>query len=189
MPPSVPEHVIEQKLVECGLDSIGISVTYQNYLQGVEIVIKPEAKATNDQFACIHKAAGFEIVTFTDPAMAQQFSEFQFELFRPQMLEDSRHSLEKLGLLENFPDRTLFVSDIAFGEALESHCGLEKGGALKLLGETIIFEPPGTDPGYFGSFDNKYHCLLTAVNYAVAKGELKKFGFVGNEAVGWNVEK
>jgi len=48
MPPEPPplEQIIEQKLVACGLSSSGFTVTYQDELQSIEVVISDEVRAT-----------------------------------------------------------------------------------------------------------------------------------------------
>ena len=177
-----PEQVIEQRLVECGLDSKGISVKYEGYLQSIEVVIKPAAGAASQHFPCIQKATGYEIVTFADMEMARQYSDFTTELFRPKMLEDARKLLEQRGLLDNFPVRPDFDSDRLFGEALEAHCGLVKGSTLNTYGQSLVFDPPKDSFGDFEAFEKKYSCLLTSMSFAAARGDIKNFGFIGNEA-------
>jgi hypothetical protein len=176
-----PEQVIEHRLSECGLKLSGITVAYEQILQSIEVVIAPQAIATKNDFQCIFDAAGLEIVTFTDPDVAQQYSEFMSELFRPKMLEDAQKTLDKLGLLENFPVRASFDTDKHYAEALEVHCGLEKGEALKEEGNGVIFLPADIGSTDYQAFSDKYSCLLTAATYAMAKGEWNGLGFVGNE--------
>jgi hypothetical protein len=177
-----PEQVIEQRLEDCGLDAKGIFVKYEGYLQSIEVVIKPEAGAASQHFPCIHKATGYEIVTFANTRMAQQYRDFTTELFRPKMLEDARKSLEKMGLLKNFPVRATFGSDKLFAEAIEVHCALDAGTAIKSYGESLVFEPSQESLKDFDAFQEKYSCLLTAMTFATAKRYVKSFGFVGNEA-------
>ncbi len=177
-----PEQVIEQRLVECGLDYKGISVKYEGYLQSIEVVIKPEAGAASQHFPCIHKATGFEIVTFADMEMARQYSDFTTELFRSKMLEDARKSLEKMGLLKNFPVRATFGNDKLFAEAVELLCGLDAGTVIKSYGESLAFDPPREILEDVDAFQEKYSCLLSAMTFAMAKRDVKGFGFVGNES-------
>lgn len=177
---STPEQVIEQKIGECGLNRTGVTVAYEDYLQSIEVVIKPEAKATSDHFQCIHNASGYEIVTFTDMELAKRYEEFTAELLRPKMLEDARQSLKKLGRFDNFPTRDAFPSNKLYAEALESHCGVERGSVLKEFGEWITFQPLKADLRDVGAFHDKYNCLFAAIYYALATGDLKDFGFVGN---------
>ena len=176
-----PEQVIEQQLVECGLNPNSFTVIYEDYLQSIEIFIKPEAGATFKQFDCIRKASGSEIVTFADLEMYRRYSDYVMELFRPKMLEDSRQSLDKIGKLSGFPKRASFASENLFAEAIEVHCGIPAGSALKLYGGGIVFTPPTEDYENIEIFIAKYSCLTTAISYVAAKRELH-VGIIGNEA-------
>ncbi|MEQ1550518.1 hypothetical protein [Sphingorhabdus sp.] len=177
-----PEQVIEERLVECGLNPSGLTVKYEDYLQSIEINIKPEAGATPDKFGCIHKAADLEIVTFSDLEMYRKYSDFTMELYRPKMLEDARRSLEKIGKLEGFPVRSAFADDKRFAEAVEVHCGIPAGEALKEFGDGIVFMPPPEEYQDHVKFMNRYSCITSAIMFLAAKRELS-IGFVGNEAV------
>ena len=184
-----PEQVIEQRLVDCGLNPAGISVAYEDYLQSIEVVIKPDAGATKQHFDCINKAAGYEIVRFADMELAQQYDEFTTELFRPQILEDARKLLEKMGLLENFPIRAVFSSDELFAEAIEAHCGVTPGTALKSYDAALSLVLPQESLKDSGAFHEKYSCVFAAVMIASAKGDIKSFGFVGNDQLGVGEQK
>ena len=177
-----PEQFIEQRLVECGLNASGFTVKYEDYLQGIEIVIKPEAGATPQKFGCIHKASEYEIVTFSDLEMNRDYSDYTTELYRPKMLEDARQSLEKIGKLNGFPVRSAFANDKLFAEAVEEHCGIPAGSALKEFGDGIVFMPPSEEYRDVEKFINRYSCLITATTFLAAKRELS-IGIVGNEAV------
>ena len=106
-----PEQVIEQQLVKCGLNPIGLGVTYEDYLQSIEVVITREAEATSEHFGCIHEAVTSAIVTFSDPDMYRRYNDYVMELLRPKMLENARQSLEKIGHLTNFPVRSAYRSN------------------------------------------------------------------------------
>lgn len=176
------EQVIEQRLVECGLNPSGFTVIYEDYLQSIEVIIKPEAGATREKFECIHNGAASAIVSFSDLEMYRTYSDYETELYRPKMLEDARQSLEKIGKLEGFPVRSAFVDDKRFAEAVEVHCGVPAGGALKEFGDGIVFMPPPEEYRDAEGFMTRYSCLTTAIMYLAAKRELS-IGFIGNEAV------
>lgn len=176
-----PEQVIEQRLVECALNASGFTVKYEDYLHRFEIIIKPEAGATPDKFGCIHKAADLEIVTFSDQEMYRAYGDFTMELYRPKMLEDARLSLKKIGKLEGFPVRSSFENDKRFAEAVEVHCDIPPGVALKEFGDEIVFGPPLEEYQDLDKFMAKYSCLTTAIAYLAASQELS-IGLIGNEA-------
>lgn len=180
-PPPTQEQVIERSLIDCGLDAQGISVKYEADLQSIEIIIRPMAGATADDFSCIHAAAGYEIVTFEDRSMYQAYGEYASELARPQVLEMFKDRLRERHLLEGFPERRNFPTLTDYVKALETHAGITSGSALRVSGDDIIFDPPHgqTSPSEFAE---KYSDLLAIVAYASALERLN-FGFVGNAAV------
>jgi hypothetical protein len=174
------EQVIEQRLIDCGLSKGSFSVKYEDYLQSIEIVISPSAGVKEDHFACIREAAGYEIVTFEDGDMQMAYLDFTSELARPQMLETATSELEQRGLLAGFPERQSFASLDLYAEALEVHSGLSPGSTLRVRGSTIVFDPP-VDDRSFGDFSEKYGGLIAVISFAVARGDFKNFGFIGNE--------
>lgn len=108
LPPPSPESVIEQRLVDCGLDAGGLTVKYEADLQSIEIVIKPNAGATSDHFPCIAEAAGHEVVRFEDGEAYVAYTNFTSELARPEMLAMLEAQLKETGLWEGFPKRQDF---------------------------------------------------------------------------------
>lgn len=182
VPPNMPpEQVIVQKLVACGLDRDAISVAWQDELQSIEVVIRRNARASADRFACIHKAAAMEIVTFEDQSLQSAYTDYTVELYRPRMIADARDELTKLGLLHFFPKRSDFVDLRKYAEALEQHCGLKSGSVLRVSGDAVTFDPPREKDAM--AFTKRYKKILAAVIYATAVGDLNEFGFIGNEAI------
>lgn len=180
VPPPSQEQVIEQRLVECGLDTQGISVKYENYLQSIEIVIAPNAGAASEDFACIKEAAGYEIVTFQDGAMFAAYMDFASELARPDMLASYESRLKEAGLWEGFPERQGFASLAEYAVALEGHGGVEPGTVLRVSGDGILFDPPRNAD--YSEFVERYSKLLLVVSYASMRDRLS-LGFLGNENV------
>ena len=87
IPQPTQEQVIEQSLIACGLNPQGITIKYEDYLQGIEIVIGSIAGVTTGHFKCVRDAAGHESVAFEDPAVSAAYYEYVRELERPQVLE------------------------------------------------------------------------------------------------------
>lgn len=175
------EQVIEQRLLDCGLNRDGFTVKYEDYLQSIEIAIAPSSGATSENFACIKEAAGFEIVTFRDGAMFAAYTNFVSELARHEMMAMLEDRLREAGLREGFPDREDFGSLAEYVAALEVHAGIEPRSALRVSGDSILFEPPSTSPDY-ADFAERYSSLLSVVAYASTRDRLN-FGFIGNEMV------
>ena len=177
-PPPSPEQIIEQRLIDCGLDAAGISVGYEDLLQSIEIVIGPSAGATREHFGCIKEAAGYEIVTFEDGRMFSAYTDFQTELDRPEMLASAEKALKEAGLWAGFPDRSAFDSLEEYAISLERHAGVEPRMALRVSGDGILFDPPRDYSSYTDFADG----LLAVVAYASTRYRVG-FGFIGNEAV------
>ncbi len=175
------ERVIEQRLLDCGLNPGGFTVKYEDYLQSIEIVIEPSAGATSDNFACIREAAGNEIVTFEDGEMFAAYMDFTSELARPEMMVMYEGRLKEAGLWEDFPGREDFGSLEEYAEALEVHAGIKPGSALRVSGNGILFDPPSASHNY-ADFAERYSNLLSVVAYAATKDRVN-FGFIGNERV------
>ncbi|MCR2832574.1 hypothetical protein [Parerythrobacter lacustris] len=173
------ERVIEQRLLDCGLNLGGVTVRYADYLQSIEIVIAPAAGATSDNFACIKEASGYEILRFEDSAMFAAYTDFVSELARPEMLMMHEVRLAEAGLWEGFPDRDDFDSLESYARALEAHTGFLPGSALRVSGGAILFESAGAaGMDLYGHYFN----LLSVVTYASLRHRIE-FGFVGNEKI------
>lgn len=172
--------MIEQKLLDCGLKAGGFTVRYENELQSIEVVITSAAGAASEQFGCIREAVFPEIVEFEDHAMYQQYTEFEEELIRPQVLAEFEANLRASGLWDDFPDRQDYPNLADFARALEAHAGIEPGTAFKVEGDNqLTFDPPRVDQDY-AEFAERYSDLLAVALYAAAK-EGFSFGFIGND--------
>lgn len=123
----------------CGLSAQGLKVSYEDDLQPYEVIITPSASASPEMFACILEASAGEIVTFDDQELASGYRAFVAEAFHPQRLASAEAELSKRGLLKGLPRRADFASTALFAEALEEHCGLPKGEALRPFGDALAF--------------------------------------------------
>jgi hypothetical protein len=175
----VQEQIIEQRLIECGLNPFGFTVNYEDYLQSIEIVIAPNSGATSENFACIHEAAGHEIVTFEAATMLAAYTDFVAELVRPEMMAMLEAQLIEAGLWEGFPASQDFGSLEDYARALEVHASVKPGSALRVSGEGIFIDPPRDSPDY-SDFAECYSKLLLVFTYASTK-ERVRFGFIGNK--------
>lgn len=178
-PPPSHEQVIEQRLAQCRLNIGGVSVRYEDYLQSIEIIIRPTANATADHFECIKNAAGYEIVTFEDREMYKAYSDYTAELARPEMLESLKAGLQEKGLLEALPERANFESLDAYAKALEAHGGVAPGSVLRVSGDEILFDPPRDDKSPAAFLDH-YSDLIGIIGYLSVRDGFG-FAFIGNE--------
>lgn len=180
-PSAHKEQVIQQNLIDCGLLRTGISVKYEEELQSIEVIIRPEAKASHTHFTCIKDGVGNELVTFTDGSMYAAYNEYAAEAVRPQMLASLTATLQERKLLQGFPVRSDFPSLSDYARALEKHAGTKPGAALRVDGDAIVFDPPHkrTPPADFAA---QYSNLLSVVMFASVRDHIS-FGFIGNAAV------
>lgn len=165
-------------MLDCGLDRRGFTVTYEDYLQSIQVAIAPNSGATSENFGCIKNAASDEIVTFQDRAMFAAYTNFISQLPRPEMLAMMEARLNDTGLLEGLPDHEDFGSLAEYAAALEVHAGIEPRSALHVSGDTIVFDPqnnPSDDEGA----DERYSNLFAVISYATTRDRLS-FGFTGN---------
>lgn len=179
-PPVAHEQMIERKLLDCGLKAGGFSVRYEDYLQGIEIVISPAAQSKPEHFVCIREAAGYEIVTFEDTEMFGAYMQALAELARPQVLADAETSLKERGLWENFPKRTDYAAFADYLRTLEIHSGFAPGTVLQADGgQEIRLE--ASSPELFSEVSyERWAVLLAVLKYASARDGFP-IGFVGND--------
>ncbi|WP_373928718.1 hypothetical protein QTN93_00990 [Sphingomonas aerolata] len=183
MPDTPPAYdkILTQRLMRCGLHQSGLAVQYQQELQSIEIFIGQDAHATADHFDCINDAAGYEVVTFENSEMQLAYEDRVVEIRKPKILANARAALESRGVLEGFPGRSEFSTDKLFAEALERQCGMEPGSFFVQTQSGMIGQP---QTGRKSKADEaRANCLIAAIMYVSAKGELSKFGFDGNEAI------
>lgn len=180
LPIEAPQH-IERKLIDCGIEQRLFAVNYEDDLRSIVIVVDDTAKIEVEQFSCIRAASGDGIVDFKNDRTQLAYDDFVSELVRPELLKSAEAELEKRGLLVNFPKRASFPDFERYAEALEAHCGMAPGSALRAVGQDIIFEPSMTGDD-FADFNERYSCIISLLMYASANGDAT-FGFIGNEAV------
>lgn len=185
LPPDAPppyEQVMQQKLAKCGLATAGITVTYENDLQGYAIMIGVTAGASVEKFECIREASDDEFVNFIDAGQGKQYQDFLTAQSRPNVIKWAEAELARQGRLKGFPRRTSYATDEQFGGAIEAHCGLPKGSAIRRFRGVMAFQPPTSAIQNVRTFGKKYGCLMSAMALAGARQELD-IAFIGNEAV------
>jgi hypothetical protein len=180
--PPAQEQVITQKLIDCGLKADGFTVRYEDGLESMLIAITPAAQAKPEQFVCIRKAAGFEIVTFEDFEMFDAYMQVVEELARPQVLADAEKSLRESGHWENFPKRSDYAAFADYLRALEIHAGFAPGSVLVTEGDQRMRLEPSSVQLFDEVGYERWATLFAVLKYASARDGFR-FGFVGNEKV------
>jgi len=183
MPQDVPpayEQVLKEKLTQCGLRNGGFIVRHEDQLQNVQIVIDEDAAASAAQFDCIRQAAGYQPVTFKNPSLQSAYQDRIVQTLQPRMVADAKSQLERFGILQGFPERSRYASDLLFARALEQKCGVKPGSFFVQRQGGLVGQPkPG---GQSSKKEDGMACLMAAILYVSAKGESFAFSFTGNDA-------
>ncbi len=173
---------MQQKLAMCGPAVGGITVTYESDLQGYAISIGANAGASPEKFACIRGASDNEFVNFADAELGTKYQDELAAQARPNVIKWAEAELHRLGRLQGFPNRASYASDEKLAGAIEAHCGIPKGSAIRRFRGVLAFQPPASELRDVKTFAQKYSCLLPAIALAGARKELE-VGFFGNEAI------
>lgn len=124
------------RLAPLGIDAERISVSYQDYLQDVEIVIADEG-LTHDQIVAIGKAVDpFWIMTFSDPNNHALCSKYQRTPFEAGQRAQA-------ALMPSLPRFDPKLGDLAsFARTIEVYCGVTPGSVLQVLdSKTVTLRP------------------------------------------------
>ncbi|MEP1422094.1 MAG: hypothetical protein ABJK59_10030 [Erythrobacter sp.] len=175
-PPEVPHYEVKvlEGLQACGLQRDAVSVSYQESIQALEIVIGNGAGAKEAHFSCIHDAVGYETVQFEDGELWQAYRRYLEKVHHPARIASARKHLETEGLLEGLPTLEGEGSLELLLPALEVHCGLSAGSVLFRSGDTVMVVPKLiSDENDF----EKVACILAALQVS----GVTNLGFIGNE--------
>lgn len=133
---------IEQRMVECGINSSEFTIKYEDDLQSITIEVNSSAEIKSDKFSCIYDATGrgAGVVYFQNTDIAYAYQKFTNELLKPELLESTKKELQKRGLFSGMPKRDHYISLHDYVEALEKHAGYKKGEALQAYGDGILLK-------------------------------------------------
>ncbi len=181
MPPAAEEQVLREGLVACGLNAAGISMAYDDLVQGYVITIEKAAGAKTEHLECIETVASRADVAFEEEALGSAFIERKYARAKALWLAETKETLRKRGFLEGMPKRADFSSVEEFAAALERHCGFAAGSVLRVRNGEVVFWPENVREGK--KEYERLAALMAAVTYATADSGDFKMGFVGNEYV------
>jgi hypothetical protein len=179
LPPDHEAYIaaLEMRVEQCGLARPHFTITYQEDMQGYEVVVAKAARLSTAVLNCLVDTATEDFVSFEDTAVGAAFNEIITARFRPKMMQDMRESLNQRGLLASLPMPGNFTSTAAFLVAIEEHCGFAPGQILKLRNGWAVIEPyPKVLEPYS---DERFGCVISSL---LVSG-FESFSFVGNEAL------
>lgn len=172
-PPSKPPI---EALAECGLDTRGLTVSYDESAEGYYIHISTRAGARKSNLQCVWDATWPEFVQFEDKQLQEDYDALSRSRFGPIAMESAKESLKNNGLLERLPNRADFTNTAEFAIAIEHLCGFAANQILQVNGDEISIVP------HHGSLSNsdfeRIGCVFSALT---ASGE-GKIGIIGNAA-------
>ncbi len=188
MPPADNAQAIHA-VSRCGIPASRIHIRYDKQLQAYVVVIgKARSKPQEPVLRCIYAAAprGYD-VEFKDRMVHDAYWKLAFEKGREKANAAGRRWLEERGLTEGMPLYRAGQSEIGgFARAAESHCSVDPGSALEVVGPnslTLRRDAFDVFPMSAAKSEN-LTCLMNVLAASdLAQGGVH-FGFVGNEAQG-----
>jgi hypothetical protein len=187
MPPAGHAQAIEA-VRQCGFPASSVHIRYDKLLQAYVIAIgKVRSKPQEPTLRCVYAAAaprGYD-VEFKDRIAHDAYWKLAFEEGRKKANAEGRRWLEERNLTAGMPLYRAGQTEIAsFARAVESHCSIEPGSALKVAGPdalTLKWDVFDEFPVAADKSDDLL-CLMNVLAASdLAQGGVK-FGFVGNEA-------
>ncbi len=174
--PNIAPKVAAEHVAACGAGAVTVRSDAQ--LDTDTLVIAGTAPLSDQQLACIDKAASFYDVELQPPAQAR-FNAVREARSAALMASEARKWLKTHDLLDRLPVyRPGVTDDVAFGREVETLCNA-KGAFRSRYGPHVL------SPDWIMSRANESHpdmkpmqCLL-----AVSAASGFKMGFIGNEQI------
>jgi len=172
--PPLPSRPPAEALADCGLDTKGFTVAYDELADGYVINISTHAGASKANLQCVWDATWPEFVQFEDRELKEKYDKLSQSRFGSMAMQSAKESLEKNGLLEKLPKRADFSSTAEFAIAIEQLCGFTANQILRVRGDEITIVPKQVSPDT-ADFE-RIGCVFSALT---ASGETK-IGIIGN---------
>jgi hypothetical protein len=173
---ATPE-VAAERMAKCGLGPVAIS--YDPVLESHVLTPAKADAASDDQLACIDKAAGHHDVALP-PAVQARFDAMQEARWAAVFRSEARAWLSARGMLERVPEYVPGTTDdTAFARKVEVLCGPRAQGALQSEHGPHVLSPDWIRKGVPPTPEDTeaFGCVLNVIAVAGFK-----VAFVGNEA-------
>lgn len=175
--------------VGCGIAADRVELRYEPDLQDEVVEISGAEKlppATIDCIARLSLKTGY-FVTFGSPALQEVFQRVHEEMGYRQGVERAQAWMNERKLLTAMPRPGEELSIAAYGEAVETFCGIARRSLLVAFHDSLLtFAPDGlgklTPDGYEAALSNEqFECVTMSLIAADLAQRNWSFGIIGNE--------
>ncbi|MGV1683934.1 hypothetical protein [Sphingopyxis sp. NJF-3] len=182
-----PEMPVIQDLVRCGLDRSGLSISFDDLLQGNVVTVARKAGGEASQFTCIRSAVWGKVdISFDDEKLQSDYRSFEAVVGLAEVRWEARHWLAERGMLGKLPDFSVGTPPDKIVRGIEEFCSIEPGKALSLYSPTsITFRPDFLKIPASPEFE----CLIRALTAIDLEKHGLEFVIIGNEAVAQEEQK
>jgi len=122
-------------LTACGIAKGDVSITYENYLQDYEVVIREQASPlSNEDLAQVARlSSGGLIIRFQDAATDERFRTVQASQVEARSRLNAEAWLRDRNLLAGLPLFDPATQDLAtYAKRIEAYCGVDPGTVLEV---------------------------------------------------------
>ncbi|WP_447952478.1 hypothetical protein [Sphingopyxis chilensis] len=183
-PPEIP---VIQDLVRCGLDSAGLSISFDDELQSSVVTVARKAGGDASKFTCIRSAVWGKVdLAFQDNKLASDYRSFEAVVGLAEAQWQARHWLAERDMLKKLPDFADGTPPERIIWGIEQFCSIEPGEALALYSPTLItLRPDFLQPLGRPEFE----CLINVMMLIDLEKHGLEFGLIGNEAIAQEEQK
>jgi hypothetical protein len=176
---------LERAVEQCGLTPTDVAITYEDFLQSDQILVKSKSLA-GGQLRCLSKVEGaspYPIVVFENADLTKR----SFELQHEQERTDSKEWLRERGLLASLPAYDPKSETVAeFARRIEKYCGIEPGSMLTVHDLGVLTIRRDWSEGQLRDSqklsEHKFWCLTHSLSASNLEEHGVHFGLIGNEA-------
>ncbi len=122
-------------LAACGIAKGDVSISYEDYLQDYEVVIREQASPlTSEDLAGVARlSSGGLIIRFQDAATDERFRTLEASQLHEKSRADAQAWLRDRNLLAGLPLFDPATQDLAtYAKSVEAHCGVGPGTVLEV---------------------------------------------------------
>jgi hypothetical protein len=177
---------LERAVEQCGVPASEAVITYEDWLQGEQIVVK-STSLTDEQLRCLSALARrnpYPVVFFENAELTKRDIELQHQQHRREAREWLR-ARNLLATLPSYDPQTESISE--FARRIERFCGIEAGSVLTMHDvDMLTLKSEWADDQVRGTAskisEDKFWCLMNAVAASNLEEQRVRFGIIGNEA-------
>lgn len=175
----ITPEVAAERAAQCGVGTV--TFRYEEELQSDILTISGATAATDEQLACVDKAAGWGIFVELSPDLQRRFDAIREARASALAVADARSWLSARGLLDRVPKYVEGSTDDAvFVQQVEQLCGPKAKGAFKFQYGRYVLNPEWADKMGMPPKSEDSDALTCLSHVTTIAGF--KFWIIGNEA-------